>query len=80
MKKFINIFLILGAYSFCFGYEQGKIDTHGGKGDSLTNSETFSNKIGLFADKEKKEIDKKDKKNFIEIEQIKKIKTKGDKK
>jgi len=80
MKKFISIFLILAAYSFCFGYEQVKIDTHGGKGDPLTNSEKFSNKLGVFTSDQKKQIKDEDKKKFMKIEKIKKIETKGDKK
>lgn len=78
MKKLFKIILILNLATFCFAYEKGKIDTHGGKGDSLFTSKSFSNEIGLFADKpNKKEEEKKEKKNFIEIEQIQKIEKKG---
>ena len=80
MKKFFSIFLLLGITSISYAYEQGKIDTHGGKGDPLTNNKMFSNKLGIFADDQKKQIKNKDKKNFIEINKIKKIETKGDKK
>ncbi|QDF28525.1 hypothetical protein [Halarcobacter anaerophilus] len=78
MKNLFKIFLLLTFSNFCFAYEQGKIDTHGGKGDSLLNNKGFSNNIGLFSDKPvKKKKKPKEHENFIKIEQIQKIESKG---
>lgn len=70
--------LALSFFIFCsslYAYENGKIDTHGGKGDPLVKSGGFLGKVGLLnnSSKENKKIKKTDKK-FIEIDKIEKIK------
>ncbi|WP_320033461.1 hypothetical protein [Halarcobacter sp.] len=66
--------------SSLFAYENGKIETHGGKGDPLVKSGSFLGKIGLLnkSSKDDEKIKKNDKK-FIEIEKIEKIKKEDNK-
>lgn len=63
---FIFLFIVINLY----GYENGKIDMHGGKGDALISNEGFSNNFQSLLEikpKEKEEILKK-KKQIIEEE------------
>ncbi|QKF81528.1 hypothetical protein [Halarcobacter ebronensis] len=81
MIKKITLFLVVSlTLSFAAENQKGKIDMHGGKGDSLVGNKNFSNQIGLSL-KDKK-IQAKDDKKFIQIEKIEKIekkeKTKND--
>ncbi|WP_321314760.1 hypothetical protein [Halarcobacter sp.] len=75
MKIYIFVLSFFIFYLSSYAYENGKIDTHGGKGDPLVKSGSFLDKIGLLnnSSKKDKKIEKNDKK-FIEIDKIEKIK------
>ncbi|XOB63311.1 hypothetical protein ACMC56_05755 [Campylobacterota bacterium DY0563] len=74
MKTYIFVLSFFIFYSSLYAYENGKIDTHGGKGDPLVKSGGFLGKIGLLnkSSNDDEKI-KKDDKKFIEIDKIEKI-------
>lgn len=78
LKILFSLSVILISNSFAYDTKKGKIDMHGGKGDSLTSKSAFGVAVGLGTVINKKgsnEI-KKDEKKFIpfeEEEQIQKI-------
>lgn len=69
LVKFLFIISVI-FISISYAYEKGKIDTHGGKGDSLTSGKAFGMAIGIGSVLNKKSSDeeKKDDKNFIPLE------------
>lgn len=79
MKK-IKLILTLSLFlTSVYAYEKGKIDMHGGKGDSLLGNKGFSDTFqSLGAVKTKKEAEKENEK-FIKIDKIEKIKQSKDK-
>ncbi len=72
MQNLVKILFILSLISISYAYDaqKGKIDTHGGKGDSLTSGNAFGMAIGLGSVLNKKASDeeKKENKNFIPLE------------
>jgi hypothetical protein len=51
------LFILLVQVTILFAYDKGKIDTHGGKGASLSSKSNFSNNftLGSTLQKKKKE-------------------------
>jgi len=63
MKKIRILFMISIFTGILFAYEQGKIDMHGGKGDSLNSNKGFSSNFdSLLIEKKKKELSEEEKK------------------
>ena len=72
LKVLFSLSIILISNSFAYDTQKGKIDMHGGKGDSLTSKSAFGMAIGLGTVLNKKgSEDKKEKqedKNFIPLQ------------
>ena len=67
--------IILISITYAYEPEKGKIDMHGGKGDSLTSGNGLGMAMGLGSVLNKKgsSEEKKDEKNFISLEKKEKI-------
>ena len=79
MKSLFRIIVLISftmiSITYAYEAEKGKIDTHGGKSDSLTTGNAFGMAIGLgqVLNKKSSDEEKKDDKKFIPLEKTNKI-------
>ena len=82
MRSIFRVLFIISAIfisiTYAYEVEKGKIDTHGGKGDSLTSGKAFGMAIGLGSVLSKKgssldSKEEKENKKFIALDKQEKI-------